>query len=97
MYEQALEEIHRLKSELIKEQQPDGSWNYPFDTGVITDCSMIILLSSLKMRDEPLIERLVGRIVSKQEANGTWKLYPDEEDGNLSVTLLAYYALLYSK
>lgn len=96
MYEQALEEIHRLKSELIKEQQPDGSWNYPFDTGVITDCSMIILLSSLKMRDEPLIERLVGRIVSKQEANGTWKLYPDEEDGNLSVTILAYYALLYS-
>ncbi|MBP3040818.1 squalene--hopene cyclase [Bacillaceae bacterium Marseille-Q3522] len=81
---------------LKKDQAVDGSWNYPFETGIATDCYMIILLRALEFDDEKLIKLLTERILSKQEKNGSWKLYYDEEEGNLSATLEAYYALLYS-
>ncbi len=84
--------IDRLRND----QSPDGSWNYPFETGLSTDAYMIILLRSLELNDEELIQGLVSRIFSKQEKNGVWKLYYDEDDGNLSATVEAYYALLYS-
>lgn len=81
---------------LKKDQSPNGSWNYAFETGVATDCYMIILLRTLEIHDEKLIKGLVGRIISKQEKNGTWKLFHDEKGGNLTATVEAYYALLYS-
>ncbi|MEH6906300.1 squalene--hopene cyclase [Neobacillus drentensis] len=84
--------IERLR----KDQSPDGSWNYPFETGLSTDAYMIILLRTLELNDEELIQGLVSRILSKQEKNGAWKLYYDEGDGNLSATVEVYYALLYS-
>lgn len=84
-------------TEILKDEQTDnGSWDYPFDTGVKTDAYMIILLRTLEINDEDLIRKLTERILSKQEKNGSWKLYNDEKDGNLSYTLEAYYALLYS-
>ncbi len=81
---------------LRKDQSPDGSWNYPFDTGISTDAYMIILLRTLEINDEDLIRDLAKRIESKQEQNGAWKLFYDEGDGNLTATLEAYYALLFS-
>ncbi|MGM0900868.1 MAG: squalene--hopene cyclase [Bacillota bacterium] len=77
-------------------QSPNGSWNYPFETGISTDCYMIILLRSLEINEENLIKALTKRILSKQEDNGAWKLFYDEGEGNLSATVEAYYALLYS-
>ncbi|WP_144461015.1 squalene--hopene cyclase [Siminovitchia fortis] len=88
--------INRITGILKEEQNCDGSWDYPFDTGVKTDAYMIILLKTLEINDEDLIRRLTERILSKQEKNGAWKLYYDEKDGNLSYTVEAYYALLYS-
>ena len=85
-----------LLKNLRKDQSPDGSWNYPFETGISTDCYMIILLKSLDIHDEKLIKNLTERILSKQEKNGAWKLFYDERTGNISSTLEAYYALLYS-
>jgi len=64
--------------------------------GIATDCYMIILLRTLEIHDEQFIQSLVDRILSKQEKNGAWKLFYDEEKGNLSTTVEAYYALLYS-
>ncbi|PLR80029.1 squalene--hopene cyclase [Bacillus canaveralius] len=92
------QEIERLIHVLKEQQKEDGSWGYPFETGIITDAYMIILLRSLKIDDEEeLIKALVKRIERKQEENGAWKLYKDEQgDGNLSLTIEAYYALLYS-
>lgn len=81
---------------LKKDQSADGSWDYPFDTGVKTDAYMIILLRSLEINDEDLIRGLTERILNKQEKNGAWKLYHDEKNGNLSYTVEAYFALLYS-
>ncbi len=81
---------------LRNEQTPDGSWAFPFETGITTDCYMIILLRTLEIHDEELIQELVERISSKQEKNGAWKLFYDEGEGNVTATIEAYYSLLYS-
>jgi sporulenol synthase len=90
------EGIDWLIEQLRKDQSPDGSWSYPFETGLSTDAYMIILLRSLEIDDEELIKGLVERIVSKQEVNGAWKLFYDEGVGNLTATIECYYALVYS-
>ncbi|MGD8191855.1 squalene--hopene cyclase [Brevibacillus ginsengisoli] len=81
---------------LRKDQSPDGSWAYPFDTGITTDAYMIILLRTLEINDEDLIAGLCQRILSKQQKNGAWKLFYDEGEGNITATLDAYYALIFS-
>ncbi len=88
--------IRWIIEKLIQDQSPDGSWDYPFETGISTDAYMIILLRSLEINDEQLIQKLAKRIISKQEKNGSWKLFFDEPRGNLSVAIEAYYALIYS-
>ncbi|MFD2616663.1 terpene cyclase/mutase family protein [Terrilactibacillus laevilacticus] len=89
-------EINRLINIFQKDQLPDGSWDYPFETGIVTDCYMIILLRLLDKEDETLIHSLANRIIKKQRPNGSWSLFHDEGDGNLSATIEAYYALLFS-
>ncbi|MGP4060514.1 squalene--hopene cyclase [Halobacillus sp. H74] len=89
-------EMERLTNILKKDQSPDGSWDYAFETGVSTDAYMIILLRSLEIHEEKLVQALVERIISKQEKNGAWKVFYDEDQGNLSATIEAYYGLLYS-
>ncbi|MGO4886647.1 squalene--hopene cyclase [Anaerobacillus sp. MEB173] len=96
MKEHIDKEINRIIQVLKNDQYSDGSWRYPFETGISTDAYMIILLRTLEINDEQLIQALVNRILSKQENNGSWKLFYDEEDGNLSATVESYYALLYS-
>lgn len=88
--------ISKLVQQLKIEQTSDGSWDYPFETGISTDAYMIILVRSLEIDQESLVRELTERILSKQEANGAWKLFHDEGDGNLSATVEAYYSLLYS-
>lgn len=96
MKDKVLVEIDRYVSLLKKSQADDGSWDYPFDTGVATDAYMIVLLRSLEMDDEALIQSLVGRILSKQENYGAWKLFADQKNGHVTTTVEAYYALLFS-
>ncbi|MBS4207874.1 squalene--hopene cyclase [Bacillus sp. FJAT-50079] len=96
MYEQIQNEMSRIIRKLQDSQAYDGSWNDPFETGISTDAYMIILLRTLKINDEELIRKLSERIISRQEKNGAWKLFYDEGNGNVSVTVEAYYALLYS-
>lgn len=88
--------IRDIIKSLERDQSPDGAWNYPFETGISTDAYMIILLRSLTINDEKLLKELTERILKKQEANGAWKLYYDEDIGNVTATTEAYYALLYS-
>ncbi len=42
-------------------------------------------------------EELIKKIASTQLDNGGWRIYPDEEEGNLSATVQAYTALLLSE
>ena len=86
--------MSQLFQQLKKDQTADGSWDYPFETGISTDAYMIILLRTLEINDEDLIRELTERILSKQEENGAWKLFHDEDDGNVSATVEAYYSLI---
>ena len=91
------DEISRRVDEIIKLQQEDGSWKFCFEGGLMTDAFMIMTIRSLEIEDEEiLIEKLTKRIITLQSNIGIWKAYPDEKDGNLSTTVQAYTALLYS-
>lgn len=96
MFDKVNDGLQQLINTIRKDQSSNGAWKYPFETGISTDCYMIILLRSLEINDENLIQQLVERILSRQEENGAWKLFYDEGDGNISTTVEAYYALLYS-
>lgn len=89
-------EINRIITVLKKQQADDGSWRHCVEGGPTTDAYMIILLRTLNIHDDDFIRRLAERIMYKQEQNGAWKLFYDEEEGNLSATVEAYYALLFS-
>ncbi|MCM3078353.1 hypothetical protein [Brevibacillus invocatus] len=89
-------EIRRIQTSMVEWQKADGSWRFCLETSPMTDSHMIILLRTLSIDDEGLIEKLVSHIVSKQQDDGSWKLYPDEPQGNLSATIDSYYALLFS-
>ncbi|WP_096188875.1 terpene cyclase/mutase family protein [Evansella halocellulosilytica] len=90
-------EVNRLIQRLQELQAEDGSWKFCFESSPTTDAYMIILLRSLNMKnEEELIIELVKRMINRQLENGAWKIYEDENEGNLSLTIEAYYALLYS-
>jgi sporulenol synthase len=93
---QVQQAIQFLTKKLVTNQSKDGSWRFCFESGVMTDAYTIIALRSLKMEEEPWIRALYQRIISKQELNGAWKVFPDEQEGNLSATIEAVFALLYS-
>ncbi len=88
--------IDYLVNRLKEMQSTDGSWRFCFESGPLPDALMIILLRSLKLKDEPLIKELVQKLLYTQEENGAWKLFHDEKEGNLSATVEAYYGLLFS-
>ncbi|KUP09118.1 squalene-hopene cyclase [Bacillus coahuilensis p1.1.43] len=89
--------IDGIIERLRKDQKEDGSWGYAFDTGIKTDCYTIILIKTLHLTEyENLVEKLVKRIESMQSKSGGFKLYRDEKEDNLSLTIEAYVALLYS-
>lgn len=90
------EEICRMTQRLLRLQHEDGTWRLCFENGVSLDAYMIVLLRSLQVADEPLIRRLHDPILTTQRADGAWELYADEREGNLSSTVEAYFALLYS-
>lgn len=97
MRDRVYNEINRIANQFVQDQAEDGAWHYPFETGIASDCSMIILLRTLEIKDEEeFIKELVKRIAGKQQEDGSWKLFHDQDKGNLTSTVEAYYALLYS-
>jgi sporulenol synthase len=90
-------EVQRMVRELSSRQSKDGSWRFCAESSPMTDAYLIILLRALEYEEEEtLISQLIERLLHKQEDNGAWKLYCDENEGNLSATIEAYFALLYS-
>jgi len=91
------QKIEEMIEKLRATQRKDGSWKYCFEGGLMTDAFMIITLRALDIKNEErLIQRLTDRIYSLQTSSGVWKAYSDEKSGNLSITIQAYCALLYS-
>ncbi|MGZ7445117.1 prenyltransferase/squalene oxidase repeat-containing protein [Paenibacillus sp. TH7-28] len=89
-------EIGRLAGELVRRQEPDGTWRFCFENGTALDVSVIVLFRSLNAGSEELIRSLHDRILAAQQPEGCWRWYEDEREGNLSATVEAYYALLCS-
>ncbi|MCM3718856.1 squalene--hopene cyclase [Fictibacillus phosphorivorans] len=78
-------------------QKPDGTWRFCFENPLITDAYMLILLRTLEYRNEKIIKQITDRIRSQQSPDGLWRVYSNEEPANLSATIQAYTALLYSR
>lgn len=87
--------ISHLVNKLRKRQYLDGSWRFCFETGSMTDSFMILLMNILGRGKELWINHLAERLLRLQEENGAWKLYTDEEEGNMSATVEACLALIY--
>ncbi|KON84446.1 hypothetical protein AF331_10295 [Rossellomorea marisflavi] len=85
--------LDRMAEQLEQRQNPDGSWTFCFENSPMTDAFMIILLCSLGRREDQWVDKLVERLFCLQTREGTWKLFKDEEEGNLSSTIEAYVAL----
>ncbi|RJE90465.1 squalene--hopene cyclase [Paenibacillus sp. 1011MAR3C5] len=88
--------ITQLVDWLVKEQKEDGSWRFCFENGIIIDAYALILFRLLEHENEELLRKLHNRIAASQQPDGCWRLYPDEEEGSLSASIEAYYALLIS-
>ncbi|MGA9175420.1 MAG: prenyltransferase/squalene oxidase repeat-containing protein [Thermoactinomyces sp.] len=88
--------IGRCTDELLRRQSADGSWRFCFESGVMSDSFYLLLNRVLKRRGDPVEPLVVERILSQQTGDGTWKLYEDEPEGNLSTTIDACLALLYT-
>lgn len=89
-------EIERLTKTIIEQQRQDGSWRFCFENGTSVDAYVIILFRLLNVPNEELIRQLHDRILAAQQPDGCWRLFADEEEGNLSASVESYYALLYS-
>ena len=90
--ERKLEELTR---DALKHQQENGAFRFCFENSLLTDAMMIVLIRMLDLPEKSLLNALLQRLLSKQSKEGYWKLYEDDQ-GNLSATVQAYYSLLYS-
>ncbi|MFD3445696.1 squalene--hopene cyclase [Microbacteriaceae bacterium 4G12] len=94
--EAVIQEINRRIDVLRTKQHSDGAWRFCFEGAMLTDCFMIMMLRAFEIEEETLISQIVRRIIQRQDESGAWKLYQDEREGNLSATIQAYVALLFS-
>ena len=94
--EEINEYLHHKKVELARRQDKGGKWNFPFHGPILTDCFMIAIIRTLGLNEPDLMAAMVNRLLRTQQENGSWKLYPDELDGNISATVQAYASLLMS-
>jgi sporulenol synthase len=90
------ETVKKMEEILRQKQKPDGSWSFCFENSLMTDAYMIILIRSFFLEEDRLLSQLVGRLLKMQTKDGTWKVFKDEEGGNLSATIEAYFALRFS-
>ncbi|UVI27788.1 terpene cyclase/mutase family protein [Paenibacillus spongiae] len=97
MRERMDEGISALIRKLQRDQMGNGSWQYRFtESGMMTDANMLILIRTLELDKPDIVGRLTDRILNRQLADGSWNVYPDETDGNLSATVECYFGLLHA-
>ncbi|WP_347549171.1 prenyltransferase/squalene oxidase repeat-containing protein [Pseudalkalibacillus hwajinpoensis] len=89
------ERIGDLIQKALSSQSDQGAFKFCFENSIVTDSMMIVLIRTLELSEERLLEQLVHRLLDKQSRGGYWKLSGDDE-GNLSTTVQAYHSLLFS-
>ncbi|SDC71874.1 sporulene cyclase [Melghirimyces thermohalophilus] len=88
-------EVDRLTRLLLSRQGGDGRWSFCFESGPMTDAYMI-LLYRLYGKEPEALQQMAERIRSIGNGDGTWKLFHDEKEGNLSATIESIVGLLYA-
>ena len=63
-------QMKRMVTYLQGNQSSDGSWRYCFENGIMTDAYMIILLRTLKIHDERLLQQLAAVVLFAQRGQG---------------------------
>lgn len=97
MFMEAKDAINQLIRFLTTHQSEDGSWHFCYESTPMTDAYMILLIRALEIEDEEaVVQELTKRLEMTQDPTGSWKAYPNEKDGNVSLTIEAYTALLFS-
>ncbi|WP_201763461.1 terpene cyclase/mutase family protein [Chengkuizengella marina] len=91
-----IQEIKNRTESLKEKQSSNGAWHYCFQDGVMFDAFMIMTMRAIKHQDEKFIRSVTEYIVDKQDSNGAWKHYKDETPGNITASVSAYNALLFS-
>lgn len=78
---------------IIRHQRADGAFSFCCEVNPLPDALMIVFLYGMGLKDDPLISELSRRLMKRQNSDGSWSAYADQED-TLSATTLAYFACL---
>jgi squalene-hopene/tetraprenyl-beta-curcumene cyclase len=77
---------------LLKTQYEEGYWWAELESNVSITCECIMLYHLLGCSDPERERGMVKYLLNQQRRNGSWGLYYGD-DGNLSTTIEAYFAL----
>ncbi|MCF8567567.1 hypothetical protein LLE49_22870 [Alicyclobacillus tolerans] len=87
--------IEKSVLRILSHQQRDGSFHYWCEVTPMSEAVMVVFLHLIGQSRHPIIRPLCASIAQRQQASGSWILYPDQT-ADLSLTTLAYFALLLS-
>lgn len=84
--------IEQARRSLIELQAPEGYWNAPLEANAQMNAEFIIFNHFMGARDRELEVRIARFLLDRQQADGSWNLFPGG-DGYASYTIEAYAAL----
>lgn len=84
--------IDRAQSALLDRQKPEGYWIDGLEANGEMNAEFVIFSHFMDNVDSELEPRLIKHLLERQNADGSWAIYPGAE-GNLSTTIEAYFAL----
>ncbi|HVX10467.1 MAG TPA: squalene--hopene cyclase [Pirellulales bacterium] len=89
---QVTQAIDRAAEWLAAAQQPTGYWCGELEGDTILESEYILLLAWLGLHDSPESHKAARYILSKQQSDGGWTLYPGGRL-DISASVKAYFAL----
>jgi prenyltransferase beta subunit len=84
--------IDRAQRALLDLQKPEGYWIDALEANGEMNAEFIIFSHFMDNVDTELEPRLIKHLLERQNADGSWSIYPGA-DGHLSTTIEAYFAL----
>lgn len=78
---------------LLGQQQPDGYWVGALESNASMEAEWLLAMHFLGVDDDPKYPGVVRAILHSQRADGSWEVFHDAPNGDLSVTVECYAAL----
>lgn len=85
--------IEDAVSWLDDQQYPEGYWAGMLESNVCMEAEWILAMYILGIPSDPKIERLKLGILDEQRPDGSWEIYYQAPQGDISATVEAYTAL----